>query len=120
MEVVKQLVLRSAFMEMNEDLILYGLSVGFFLMGIAVCIWPFLRKTKRCMWGKILRIGIVLCHILFLSFLILAKNQRKQDPQDMSVALLWIYGFFVHIFLFFIGLIVRLLERVINKRMAQR
>lgn len=62
------------------------------------------------MWGKILRIAIVLCHIIFVLFLIIAKNQPNQDPQDMSVALLWIYGFFVHIFLFFVAMVVRLIE----------
>ena len=67
------------------------------------------------MWGKILRGSIVLCHILFLSFLILAKNQPQKDPQDMSVALLWIYGFFVHILLFLIAVAVRLVERFVEK-----
>src|SRR5690606_19053451 len=95
---------------MNENLILYTLYFFFFSLGITVCIWPFFTKSKQFLWGKILRVSIVLCHILFLSFLILTKNQPKQDPQDMSIALLWIYGFFLHIFLFLAAVVVRLIE----------
>ena len=99
---------------------LYCAYFFFFSIGIVVCIWPFFKKSNQFLWGKILRIGIVLCHILFLLFLILVKNQPSQDPQDMSVAMLWIYGFFVHIFLFLAAVIVRSVECLIRKRMVKR